>query len=73
MINKPKRSAKPGEDQSLVDDGVASQVYDFDSLGRLSQFDEDPRCGYHVMGRVAEIMAECLQATRCQMYSLARP
>ncbi len=58
---------------SRVDVGVQADVYSFDSLGRLSQFDEDPRCGYHVIGRVTEIMVERLQATRCQMYSLVRP
>jgi len=48
------------------------RCFAFDAAALRAKFDEDPRCGYHVMGRVAEIMAERLQATRRQMHSLAR-
>jgi CRP/FNR family transcriptional regulator, cyclic AMP receptor protein len=48
------------------------RCFAFDAAALREKFDEDPRCGYHVMGRVAEIMAERLQATRRQMHSLAR-
>jgi len=50
------RYHRAGRPLSLVDGGVASQVYDFDSLGRLSVFDDGVDTvtyAYDGLGRVA--------------------
>lgn len=39
----------------------------FDAAALRAEFAEDPTCGYHVMARVAEVMARRLHATRHQL------
>lgn len=39
----------------------------FDAVALRKHFATDPTCGYHVMARVAEVMAERLHATRHQL------
>jgi CRP/FNR family cyclic AMP-dependent transcriptional regulator len=44
----------------------------FDAAALRDKFQEDPLFGYHVMGRVAEVMAKRLHATRHQLLNLSR-
>lgn len=44
----------------------------FDTAALREQFDADPFFGYHVMGRVAELMVKRLQATRHQLINVSR-
>jgi CRP/FNR family cyclic AMP-dependent transcriptional regulator len=39
----------------------------FDAAALRAEFVKDPTCGYHVMARVAEVMARRLHATRHQL------
>ncbi len=44
----------------------------FDAAELREHLQSDPICGYHVMSRVAEVMAKRLHATRHQLLNLAR-
>lgn len=48
------------------------RCFAFDATALRQKFEEDTALGYHVIGRVAEIMADRLQAARRQMHNLAR-
>ncbi|HEX9643312.1 MAG TPA: cyclic nucleotide-binding domain-containing protein [Acidimicrobiia bacterium] len=43
----------------------------FDAATLRAHFEAQPQCGYHVLSRVAETMADRLHATRHQVASLA--
>lgn len=43
----------------------------FDAVALREKFARDPACGYHVMARVAEVMARRLHATRRQVLNLS--
>jgi len=43
----------------------------FDAVALRAKFQVDPACGYHVMARVAAVMADRLHATRRQLLNLA--
>ncbi len=43
----------------------------FDAAELRGKFRTDPACGYHVMARVAEVMADRLHAARRQLLNLA--
>ena len=43
----------------------------FDAARLREHFEANPTCGYHVMARVAEVMADRLHATRYQVLNLA--
>ena len=46
------------------------QALAFDAAALRSHFDDAPSCGYHVLAKVAEVMAERLHATRHQVVDL---